>query len=363
MQPIQQKFARVVVPVVWSFVAFVSATPSLAQPPSPRLPRHIDERTMAAIKRGLDYLAQTQRNDGSWMSAGGYGSYPAVMTSLAGLALLASGSTPTEGPYSRNIRKAMEYMMNIADERTGLLAGPGSEGRSVYGHGFGMLFLAECYGMERDAETRKKLKTILDKAIALSVSAQSSYENDTAGGWYYTLQKGGDEGSTTVTQIQGLRAARNAGLKVPPEVIRKAARYLAICQNPDGGISYSFSSRGGSRPPISAAAVATLYAAGRYDDPMAIKCLDYITKTIVPEINHHSGHGHWFYTHFYMAQAMYQVYDARYDRYFPVLRDNLLKLQAGDGSWTGDGVGTVYGTGIACIILQLPFDYLPIFQR
>jgi hypothetical protein len=285
------------------------------------------------------------------------------MTSLAGLAMLASGSTPTEGPYSKNIRKAMEYMMNISDERTGLLAGPGSEGRSVYGHGFGMLFLSECYGMERDGETRKRLKTILDKAIALSVSGQSSYENDTAGGWYYTLQKGGDEGSTTVTQIQGLRAARNAGLKVPPEVIKKAARYLAICQNPDGGISYSYSSRGGSRPPISAAAVATLYAAGKYDDPMAIKCLDYVTKVILPDIQHHSAQGHAFYTHFYMAQAMYQVHDARYDRYFPALRDSLLKLQASDGSWQGDGVGTVYGTAIACIILQLPFDYLPIFQR
>jgi hypothetical protein len=65
----------------------------------------------------------------------------------------------------------------------------------------------------------------------------------------------------------------------------------------------------------------------------------------------------------YMAQAMYQVHDARYDRYFPALRDSLLQLQASDGSWQGDGVGTVYGTAIACIILQLPFDYLPIFQR
>jgi hypothetical protein len=323
------------------------------------LPEHLDERTQAAIKKGLDYLVNTQRHDGSWMSAGSMGSYPAVMTSLAGLALLASGSTPLEGPYSRNVRKAMEYMMSIADPASGLIAGPGGEGRSTYGHGFGMLFLAECYGSERDAETRARLKEILEKAIQLTAGSQSRN-----GGWFYTPQaRDQDEGSTTVTQIQGLRACRNAGVKVPPSTIQRAAKYLADCQNPDGGISYSYSNRGGSRPPISAAAVATLYAAGRYDDPMAHRCIDYIVRTIIPEINHPSGSGHWFYTHFYMAQAMYQLHDRRYDKYFPVLRESLLTLQSPDGSWQGDGVGTIYGTGIACIVLQLPYDYLPIFQR
>jgi squalene cyclase len=41
----------------------------------------------------------------------------------------------------------------------------------------------------------------------------------------------------------------------------------------------------------------------------------------------------------------------------------LLKQQSKDGSWQGDGVGTVYGTGIALTILQLPYSYAPIYQR
>ena len=38
-------------------------------------------------------------------------------------------------------------------------------------------------------------------------------------------------------------------------------------------------------------------------------------------------------------------------------------MQQPDGSWMGDGIGQVYGTAIATIILQLPYKYLPVFQR
>ena len=55
--------------------------------------------------------------------------------------------------------------------------------------------------------------------------------------------------------------------------------------------------------------------------------------------------------------------DAYWDIYFPKARDQLLSMQAADGSWNGDGIGTVFGTSIAAIILQLPYKYLPVFQR
>ena len=55
--------------------------------------------------------------------------------------------------------------------------------------------------------------------------------------------------------------------------------------------------------------------------------------------------------------------DKYWDKYFPGARDQLLAMQAPDGSWHGDGIGEVYGTSIAVIILQLPFKFLPVFQR
>jgi len=335
----------------WRFL-FVS----IAAEPSPVLPELLTADTQRAINRGLQYLAETQNPSGSWFNAGNMGSYPTAMTSLAGLALLANGSTPREGKLAPQLKRAVNYLLAAAEAGTTGLISSNMEGRSMHGHGFAMLFLAECLGETGDIKTEERLRAALHRAVELTARAQS-----TAGGWIYTPDGSGDEGSVTVTQIQGLRACRNAGIKVPRSTIERAVKYLELCQNADGGISYSLAQRGGSRPPISAAAVATLYASGRYDSPMTRKCLDYVTRTVTP--NSREVYGHWFYAHLYMAQAMYQVHDRRWEKYFADLRDRLVATQTAEGSWSGDGVGPVYGTAIACIVLQLPYDYVPIFQR
>ena len=49
----------------------------------------------------------------------------------------------------------------------------------------------------------------------------------------------------TVTQVQALRAAHNAGFLVPRAVIEEAVKYLEKCRTPEGGIQYSLGSGGG----------------------------------------------------------------------------------------------------------------------
>ena len=75
------------------------------------------------------------------------------------------------------------------------------------------------------------------------------------------------------------------------------------------------------------------------------------------------GGGHDYYTHLYAAQAFYQAGDQLWDDYFPKVRDNLIRIQAADGSWNGDGIGQIYGTSIGMIVLQLPYKFVPIYQR
>jgi hypothetical protein len=72
--------------------------------------------------------------------------------------------------------------------------------------------------------------------------------------------------------------------------------------------------------------------------------------------------GHDFYTHLYASQAFYQAGDKYWDKYFPGARDQLLKMQSADGSWNQE-IGETFATSIALIILQLPYKYLPIYQR
>ena len=89
--------------------------PTRAAAPSPVLPEMMDEKTVKAIERGMIYLATTQKNNGVWLNSGGYGFYPVVMTSLGGLALMAGGSTPQSGPYCREVTRAMNYVLNVAE--------------------------------------------------------------------------------------------------------------------------------------------------------------------------------------------------------------------------------------------------------
>ena len=321
-------------------------------------PKHIDGKTQRAIKSGLDYLAKTQSQDGNWSSSQDGIAYPTVCAALAGMAFLAHGDTPARGPYADNIHRAEQYLLGNA-RPSGLITSPAEESsRSMYGHGFAMLFLSEVYGMEDDARTRDTMKKVIENAIQLTARGQSEY-----GGWTY-VPGAGDEGSVTVTQMQGLRAASNAGFTVPKGTVENAVKYLERCKTPEGGIEYSLSSGSGPRLAISAAAVATLYNAGEYDSKLADSCLHFVWQQFdLHKTEWAKGTGHEFYTHLYASQAFYQAGDKYWDAYFPGARDQLLQMQQSDGSWPGDYVGPIYGTSIGLIILQLPYKFLPIYQR
>lgn len=319
-------------------------------------PRGVDQEVHEAIQRGLAWLSRNQANDGSWRNSGGYGSYPAAMTGLAGMAFIASGSTPTRGRYWREVRQSVDFLLKHADPNSGVISVPAEEGRSMYGHGFATLYLASVFGMEEDVKKQERLKRVLDKAVGLISSAQSS-----AGGWIYTPDSNSDEGSVTVTQIQALRACRMGGIVVDRKTIDKAVDYIKRCQNDDGSIRYSLRSGGDGRPAITAAGVAVLYNAGVYDDqPFVDKAVQYCKRQIKVSVD---NTGHHYYTHLYWGQALYQRGGPDWDEYYGQMTKWLLRQQAKDGSWQGDGVGTAYGTAIALTILQLPYAYAPIYQR
>ena len=320
------------------------------------LPKHVTPEALRAVLKGLDYLAAKQAEDGSWILGGGE-AYPVAMTGLAGTALLAHGNSPTRGRHARNVQAAVEFLVRCSTS-TGLITGPNQDnGQPMHGHGFALMFLASVYGMITKESLRQQVGTTIRKAVALTSQGQSAQ-----GGWTYT-PGGGDEGSVTVTQVQALRAAHNAGFLVPRAVIEEAGRYLEKCRTPEGGIQYSLSSPTGPRLPISAAAVATLYNAGQFDSAIATDCLKYVWDQFRAQEGWNKGGGHSFYTHLYAAQGFYMAGDKYWDVYFPAARDQLIAMQGPEGSWNGDGIGQVYGTSIAVIILQLPYKYLPVFQR
>ena len=322
------------------------------------MPKHITPAALKAVGAGLDYLARSQMADGSWSSDGGGEAYPVAMTGLCGMALMANGNSTTRGRYAPQVEKAVDYLLSCSTA-TGLITGPGQEsGRPMHGHGFALMFLSCAYGTETKPARRDKIKEVIEKGIKLTSEGQS-----VDGGWTY-IPGGGDEGSVTVTQVQALRAAHNAGLHVPRGTITEAVNYIEMCSTPEGGISYSLRNQSGPRLPISAAAVATLYNAGQYDAPVANRCLEYVWGNFKDSKTWSKPGGFAYYCQLYASQAFYMAGDEYWDKYFPATRDQLLGMQdKSEGSWSGDNVGKAYGTSIALIILQLPYKYLPVFQR
>jgi hypothetical protein len=317
-----------------------------------------DPRVQAVVHRGLEWLASTQSRVGNWTAKNG--AYPTAMTAMAGCALLCEGSTTTQGKYQENVRRAVDYLINRSREN-GLIGDPTTDDRYTYGHGFSLLFLSQVLGEEEDEARRAKLVDVLTRAVEFTGRAQTS-----AGGWGYVSAKDGgnfDEGSTTVTQVQGLRSCRNAGIKVPKEVVDKAVKYIHDCTNADGGVEYS-SQGGSSRPAITAAAIACLYNAGEYDDQFVPKYRAYCEKNL--DGLGTDGFGHWHYAHYYYAQVMYRDGGDKWKKYREDTTKKILadvKENERTAYWDQGFVGPVYTTSINLTILQLDSAALPIYQR
>lgn len=356
----------------WFVLLLVPAAP--AQDDAVR-PPGVTPEIEAAIARGLDFLVRTQNRDGSWRGSGGYGTYPTAMTGLAGMALLGSGATPTRGKHWRAVRQAVDFLMRSA-QPDGVITAVQEEGRSMYGHGFATLFLAEVYGMTR----RQDVRQALQKAVNLIVDSQNA-----EGGWRYKPFARESDMSITVCQVLALRSARNVGITVPSATIRAAEIYVERSAVQDGqnfgrnqrfryggmleeggAFRYQLLPHSRATVPLTAAGITTLYAAGNYDHPMIPPALDYLDSNL-DDFNRSWGpEGHYFfyYGHYYAVQAYYVTGGERWNLYFRRMKQELLAMQRANGSWPCEtGPGEAFGTAVATLILQIPYQYLPIFQR
>lgn len=309
-------------------------------------------QTDEAIKNGLAWLAGNQNSDGSY-GTGAYRGNIAV-TSLAGLAFMSSGSSPGRGPYGSQVDKALAYVMRNTSPSGFIAVRATSTHGPMYSHGFGTLFLAEAYGMTHRPEIREKLQ----KAVRLIIDCQN-----VEGGWRYQPVRNDADLSVTICQINALRAARNAGLFIPKETVDACIRYVKRSQNPDGGFRYMLQAGATSEFPRSAAGVVALQSAGEYDSKEVRDGIAYLRQFSHGLRPVGRRNNHYFYGQYYAAQAMWLEGGEPWSEWYPAIRNELITRQSASGYWTDSGVCNEYGTAMALIILQIPNDYLPIFQR
>lgn len=330
----------------------------------------ITVKTDQAIERALALLARNQ-----WQSDGSFGTNHyrgnTAVTSLCAMAFMAAGHQPNRGPYGRIVTNALKYVLSKATNVQGFdgclyLHNPQATPHGpMYGHGFATLFLAEVSGMVPDKDLAKQTRDTLRKAVNLIVQGQNQ-----DGGWRYTPGSRDADLSVTICQIMALRAARNAGVAVPENTVKKCVDYVKRCQDRlTGAFRYMLTGgpAGGSQAfARTAAGVVALYSAGIYKGPEIDSGLRFLQTNRPGQGFFIKGPDmHYFYGHYYAVQAMYIAGGKYWQEWYPAIREELLATQRTTehpGSWQ-DQICWHYATAMACLILQVPNNYLPILQK
>jgi len=305
-------------------------------------------KASAAINKGLKHLLQTQRADGSW-AIDDNGQRAMALTPLALMAFMSRAEFPGSGPNGEALNRAKDWLLKKAEE-----APDGYLGASMYEHGLATLGLTELWGMTRDKEEDDQIQKAVEAAVEVILRSQNN-----GGGWrYQPSATGGQDTSVTVMVFIALASARQAGIVVPNETIAKVVKYFeSATSQKTGGFNYiPTGTKNNDSIACTGGGAYAAQLAGARGSEMVLSSLRFLTERAPGIID--GNFGHYYYGHYYAAQAMVQAGDDYYANWYPKIRDALIKKQGADGAW-----GASYETPMAIIILAIPHRYIPIYQR
>ncbi|QDT37034.1 prenyltransferase/squalene oxidase repeat-containing protein [Stratiformator vulcanicus] len=306
-----------------------------------------------AISRGTGWLLRQQHKDGSFGSGRVFDRSVAV-TSLCGLSMLSGGHLPGGGPEGEAVENALQYVLSQR-RAGGLISNPKYVAQGpMYDHGFAIVFLTQIYG---EAKDNQLIREAISDGVRLIIDAQTDQ-----GGWRYQPNRKEADISVTTCQLTALRAARDVGIAVPKDTIEKGVGYVLSCRNEDGGFRYQPERDDPSQFARSAAACATLFSAGtdRQDEFKA--ALNFISQ-YRPLSDQPTDPPYYYYGHYYAAQSMWWAGKKQWTKWYPAIRSDLIDRQRESGQWLSQTVCPEYSTAMALIVLQMPNDLLPLFER
>ena len=165
-----------------------------------------------------------------------------------------------------------------------------------------------------------------------------------------------------------LASARQAGIVVPNETIAKVITYFESATSQKTG-GFNYVPTGVQKNDSVACTGGGAYAAqlaGARDTEMVDSAIRFLWERTPAIIDNNIGH--YYYCHYYAVQAMVQAGDDHYAKWYPLIRDALIRRQGTDGAWGGKKNkrgkrAASYETPMAIIILATPHRYIPIYQR
>jgi hypothetical protein len=334
-----------------------------------------------ARQRGFQFLVKTQNKDGSWGSHDpkiakladfGFqlrnrGSQDAVRTACTAIcaeALL--GKKDRNEAEEQSLQNAIGELLKVRK----FAYHPG-ESFCTWGYGYKLGFLSALVSAPEGAGIEEEIRQAAQSCVDGLVRFQ---QHEGGWGYYSGVQQGFDSMSfNTAFFALSLHRAAKMGLKVPPGMVKDAARIVQRQKVPDGSYVYSSSHRkkpssmlknlgAGSR---TVAAALALHEMGSVSKPNLERSLEVFDngenylesgrKLIQPHSAVHQISGYFFFFGYNYATEVAtllgdEVPQQRWDRF----AWTMVRTQEKDGCWwdtPAGNYGDKWGTGFALLTL------------
>ena len=166
-------------------------------------------RTNSPVDRGLKWLADHQRDDGSWEG-------PRANTGLALLAFLGAGETHKHGRHKRKVKSGLRAL-KVWQDPEGCFADRTKPGW-ITEHAILTLAMSEAYSMTGSPLFRQSAQAGIDLLDKARVPNRA---------WGDGIRVEPCDPSTTTWAVMALSSGRRAGLRVPTEALESARSWLA----------------------------------------------------------------------------------------------------------------------------------------
>lgn len=312
-----------------------------------------EDRVEQSIRRGLDFIARGQNEQGTFDSgpAKAYAGVPA----LCGMAFLAAGDTPMSEPNGQIILRIVDHLLAKARE-DGYM---GVNGGKMYSHCISTLFLSEVSGMV-DTNRQEKIGQLLPKAVKIILSAQAIKKNgDHDGGWRYEPNSTDSDMSCSGWALMALRSARLNGAPVPEEAIDRAVKYLLMHHDERSG-TFGYQNKTSEAEKLTGAGLLCLELCGKHGHPATYRAGAYLAQNY----RRLQNVGRKFYGMYYTAQGLFQLGGPAWQEFSEWMYDYWIPRQSPEGYWdVGEEGCRYYQTALVILAFTVPYRQLPIYQR
>ncbi|QEG36200.1 prenyltransferase/squalene oxidase repeat-containing protein [Bythopirellula goksoeyrii] len=281
------------------------------------------------------------------------------ITGLALLAFLGNGHSHQHGSYRIEVARGLEYLRQ-RQRADGSLYGEAQLFARTYCHSMATLAVCEAFAMTHDS----RLEPLARSATAYSLAMQ----HPTDGGWRYRRGDTGDT-SQLGWQLMALKSAELAGIEVPNVTWTRIERFLRRVRrgNAGGLASYRPDSPASRTMTAEAWFCHQLLQADRNSalNPDSIHEAMESLSTELPSPSNRNLY-YWYYATLALQQNQdHSPSSAKcWESWNHALTTALLTTQENDGSWNADTVwggygGRVYTTALSALCLEVYYRYKP----